>query len=161
MKLLLIIFVCFLSLPAVVGSAAGASSAAPHAVVQEEEERPAFWWVPPGGFPDRFPFGQCTWWAAYNRRVTWNGHAGDWLVNARAQGVPTSSSPSVGAIVVYRRGGDYSSYGHVAIVIEVAASSYTVSEMNAVGWGRVSTRTIRWPDAQVQGFIPLPPAERP
>ena len=154
----LVALLCFLSFPAVVGSAAGAVSAAPHAV---EEARPAFWWVPSGGFPDRFPFGQCTWWAAYNRRVTWNGNAGDWLVNARAQGVPTSSSPSIGAIVVYRPGGDYSTYGHVAIVIEVAASSYTVSEMNAVGWGRVSTRSIRWPDAQVQGFIPLPSENSP
>lgn len=159
MKLLLVALVCFLSLPAVVGSAAGAGSAAPHTVV--EEERPAFWWVPPGGFPDRFPFGQCTWWAAYNRAVTWNGNAGDWLVNAAAQGVPTSSTPSIGAIVVYRPGGDYSTYGHVAIVIEVGAGSYTVSEMNAVGWGRVSTRTIRWPDWQVQGFIPLPRRESP
>jgi len=61
----------------------------------------------------------------------------------------------VGAIVVYRPGGDYSTYGHVALVIEVTASSYTVSEMNAVGWGRISTRTIRLPDAQAQGFLPL------
>jgi hypothetical protein len=156
---LLVAVVLSLFLPAVVGSAAGAGSAAPHTVV--EEGRPAFWWVPPDGFPDRFPFGQCTWWAAYNRKVTWNGNAGDWLVNARAQGVLTNSSPSVGAIVVYRPGGDYSTYGHVAIVIEVTANSYTVSEMNAVGWGRVSTRTIGLPDAQVQGFIPLSDQDSP
>jgi len=152
-------FVFLLSLPAVVGSAAGAGSAAPHSVVGEV--RPSFWWVPTGGYANRFPFGQCTWWAAYNRKVTWNGNAGDWLVNARAQGVPTNSTPSIGAIVVYRPGGDYSTYGHVAIVVEVTGSSYTVSEMNAVGWGRVSTRTIRWPDVQVQGFIPLPRQDSP
>ena len=58
-----------------------------------------FPWVPPGGYPDRFPYGWCTWWAAYNRHVTWGGNAGDWLVNARAQGVETSALPSTGAVV--------------------------------------------------------------
>src|SRR5262249_59902458 len=62
---------------------------------------PLFPWVPAGGYPDRFPFGQCTWWAAYNHRVTWNGNAGDWLANAAAQGVAISFSPSIGAVVVY------------------------------------------------------------
>ena len=73
----------------------------------------------------------------------------------------TSGEPSVGAIVVYRPGGLYSLYGHVAIVIAVDSGSYTVSEMNAVGWGRVSTRTIGLPDAQVQGFIPLSDQDSP
>jgi surface antigen len=114
-----------------------------------------FSWVPAGGFANRFPFGQCTWWAAYNRRVTWGGNAGDWLVNASAAGMPISVEPSLGAIVVYWPGGLYSPLGHVAVVTAVSPATYTVSEMNAAaGWGRVSTRTIRWPDADVQGFIP-------
>jgi surface antigen len=118
-----------------------------------------FSWVPDGGFPDRFPYGQCTWWAAYNRRVTWNGNAGDWLVNAKAQGVATAGTPTVGAIVVYPAGRAYSQYGHVAIVTAVDATGYTVSEMNFTGWGKVDTRTIAWPDRQVSGFIPLPAGE--
>src|SRR5438445_8269395 len=116
-----------LTFPVLVGTTAGAVATAPH----DPPAAALFSWVPAGGFPDRFPFGQCTWWAAYNRRVTWGGNAGDWLVNAQAQGVSTSEYPSVGAIVVYRPGGDYSTYGHVAIVIKVTPSSYTVSEMNA------------------------------
>jgi hypothetical protein len=151
MKVIFFITAILLSFPAVVGSAVGATAAAPHTAPDKE----LFAWVPPGGFPDKFPFGQCTWWAAYNRRVTWSGNAGDWLVNAQAQGVATSEYPSVGAIVVYRPGGDYSTYGHVAIVIKVTPSSYTVSEMNAPKWGEVSTRVVPWPDRQVQGFIPL------
>lgn len=151
MKVIFVVTALLLSFPAVVGSAAGATAAAPHAAAAGE----LFAWVPSGGFPDRFPFGQCTWWAAYNRRVTWGGNAGDWLVNARAQGVATSDYPSVGAIVVYRPGGDYSSYGHVAIVIAVKPHSYTVSEMNAPRWGEVTTRVVPWPDRQVQGFIPV------
>ena len=151
MKLIFALAAILLSFPAVIGSAAGATAAAPHTAPAKE----LFAWVPAGGFPDRFPFGQCTWWAAYNRRVTWGGNAGDWLVNARAQGVATSAYPSVGAIAVYRPGGDYSSYGHVAIVIGVRATAYTVSEMNAPRWGEVTTRVVPWPDTQVQGFIPI------
>lgn len=114
-----------------------------------------FAWVPPGGFPNGFPFGQCTWWAAFNRRVTWNGNAGDWLTNAAAQGVASLATPSVGAIVVYRPGGLYSELGHVAVVIAVRPGAYTVSEMNAVGWGQVNTREIAWPDPAAAGFIPV------
>lgn len=141
-----------LILPVLVGSTAGALASAPHAA----PAAPLFAWVPTGGFPDAFPFGQCTWWAAYNHPVTWSGNAAAWLSNARALGVPTSDEPSVGAVAVYRPGGAYSVYGHVAIVIAVAPGSYTVSEMNAAGgWGRVSTREAAWPDPQVEGFIPL------
>ena len=79
----------------------------------------------------------------------------DWLRNAQAQGVRTADQPSVGAVAVYRPGGLYSDYGHVAVVTAVAPSSYTVSEMNAPRWGQVSTRMVPWPDPGVQGFIPL------
>ena len=140
----------FLTIPAVVGSAAAAFPAAPDAAPP-----PLFAWVPAGGFPDRFPFGQCTWWAAYNRKVTWGGNAREWLANAKAQGLATSELPSRGAIAVYRPGGHYSVYGHVAVVVAVATDAYTVSEMNALGWGRVSARTVRWPDPDVEGFIPI------
>lgn len=144
-----------LLLPVIAGVAAAGAATAP----RDGPVAPLFVWVPAGGFEDHFPFGECTWWAAYNRRVTWGGNAGDWLVNARAQGVPTASAPEVGSIAVYRRGGDYSPLGHVAIIIAVTPTSYTVSEMNAVGRGRVSTRVIDWPDPQVQGFIPASETE--
>src|SRR5439155_13902219 len=72
-KLIFAVVAILLSFPAVIGSAAGATAAAPRTAPASE----VFAWVPPGGFPDRFPFGQCTWWAAYNRRVTWGGNAGD------------------------------------------------------------------------------------
>lgn len=121
---------------------------------------PLFTWVPVGGFADHFPFGQCTWWVAFNRRVTWSGDARDWLANAAAQGMPMSDAPSVGSIVVYRPGGRYSELGHVAVVLAVKPGSYEVSEMNAVGWGRISSREVPWPDPHVAGFIPLAPDER-
>ncbi len=149
-KLLLAILFA-LSLPVLVGTTAAAVATAPH-----DPPAPAlFASVPQGGYPDPFPYGECTWWAAYNREVTWGGNARDWLTNAKAQGVPTSDVPSVGAIAVYEPGGLYSDYGHVAIVTAASAHSYTVSEMHAPLWGRVSTRVIPWPDSRVQGFIPL------
>ena len=140
-----------LFLPAVVGSVTAAAAATPRAAPSDTP----FAGVPDGGFPDRFPFGQCTYWAAYNYPVTWNGDARDWLRNAEAQGVRTTQLPSVGAVAVFRPGGLYSEYGHVAIVVAVGPSSYRVSEMNAPHWCEVSTRVVPWPDQDIQGFIPF------
>jgi surface antigen len=150
-KLLLAGLLALIALPAAIAAPTVAVSTAP----RPAPAAPFFATVPPGGYPDRFPFGQCTWWAAYNRHVTWSGDAGDWLLNAREQGVETSALPSPGAIVVYRRGSGYSDYGHVAIVVGDSPSAYTVSEMNYLGWGQVDTRTVAWPDWHVSGFIPL------
>jgi len=152
MKSLFAGLILLVTFPAVVGSAAATITAAPHPAPAVR----LFSWVPVGGFPDRFPYGQCTWWAAYNRRVTWNGNAADWLGNASAQGFHTQPTPTVGAIAVYGRVGGYSHlYGHVAVVIGVGPGTYTVSEMNVIGWGQVSTRSVRWPDPYIEGFIPL------
>lgn len=150
MKLLIALLGPLLLLPVLAGSVAASVAAAPPATARTA----LFSWVPDAGFPDRFPFGQCTWWAAYNHRVTWWGNAGDWLANAQAQGVATTDVPSIGAVVVYRPGGLYSQYGHVAIVVATDARSYSVSEMNAPHWGEISIRVLTWPDADVAGFIP-------
>ena len=151
MKLLLAGLFVLAGLPAAV--------AAPTVAISTQS-RPApatalFGSVPPGGFSDRFPYGQCTWWAAYNHRVTWSGDARDWLANASRQAIPTAQLASVGAIAVYRPGSGYSDYGHVAVVIAASPGSYTVSEMNFTGWGQVSTRTVAWPDPRIAGFIPV------
>ena len=149
MKLVLASTLALLLLPALVGSAAASV-----AVALPAASLAPLAGVPQGGYPDAFPFGECTWWAAYNHKVSWGGDAKDWLANARAAGVATSDVPSVGAIAVYRPGGAYSDLGHVAIVIDATPSSYRVSEMHAPQWGVVSSRVIRWPDPNVQGFIP-------
>ncbi len=151
MKLLFSCVFVVLALPAAIAAPTVAISTAPRSA----PAAPLFASVPVGGYTDRFPYGQCTWWAAYNRHVTWSGNARDWLVNARAQSVATSALPSIGAVVVYRPGSGYGELGHVAIVIAVSSSSYTVSEMNFVGWGEVNTRSAGWPDPHVSGFIPL------
>jgi len=106
-----------------------------------------------------WPWGQCTWYVALRRAqmgepVTWGGDAWEWLANAEAQGKPTSSVALPGEIVVYRRSGPYDPrYGHVALVIAVSATSYTVSEANYYGLGVIDERSIPWPDPHVAGFI--------
>ena len=151
MKLLLAGLILLVTFPPLVGSAAATIATAPHPTAAVR----LFPWVPAGGYPDRFPYGWCTWWAAYNRHVTWNGNAADWLQNASAQGFHNAASPTVGAIAVYRPVGEYSPLGHVAIVIAVSARAYTVSEMHVTGFGQVDTRTLWWPDPYIAGFIPL------
>ena len=147
----MVLLVPLLLLPIVAGSVAASVAV----TLPAGEQLELFAWVPHGGYPNTFPFGQCTWWAARNHRVTWSGNAADWLRNARAQGVATSETPSIGAIAVFRPGGLYSELGHVAIVVAVESDTYVVSEMNAPRWGLVSTRRIVWPDPHVEGFIPV------
>ena len=113
--------------------------------------------VPPGAATAAFPFGECTWYAAQQHAVTWSGDAKDWIANAAAKGIRSTSIPSVGAIAVYAPGGagryDHA-HGHVAIVTDVGPTAYTVTEMNYAGFGLVDSRTLRLPDPDALGFIP-------
>jgi surface antigen len=90
--------------------------------------------LPPFAFgprDDAFPWGQCTWYVASLRDVTWGGDAWEWLDGARAAGMSTGMSPRPGAIVVWGRGNGYSGYGHVAYVVSVQGpSQFTVDEAN-------------------------------
>lgn len=111
--------------------------------------------VPAGGYASWFPAGECTSWAARNHPVSWNGNAGEWFAAAQSAGVSTSTTPSLGAVVVYRAAAPYDPwFGHVAVVTDVGLGTYTVSEMNYLGHGIVDARTVGWPDAHVEGFIP-------
>ncbi len=102
---------------------------------------------------DTYPYGQCTWYVASRRNVTWGGNAITWWWNAagiRAEG----HVPVQGAIVVIRSGW----VGHVAFVERVNPDgSYVISEMNfwadGGGWGRVDHRTLSASDSSVVGFI--------
>lgn len=108
-----------------------------------------------------WPNGQCTYYVAQQRAamgspVTWSGDAWEWIGNAAAQGVGTTSLPAVGEIAVYRPGGPYdATYGHVAIVVAVSDSNYRISQMNGPGGlGVVDQQTLAWPDSHLEGFIP-------
>lgn len=105
-----------------------------------------------------FPYGQCTWYVAQKRPVTWSGHAYAWLANAKAAGYAicqgTSCQPKVGAIVSLKDGGWLARrYGHVAYVIKVENNRFLVSEMNRIGWGVESVRWISIGSYLIKGFI--------
>jgi peptidoglycan DL-endopeptidase CwlO len=134
-----------------------------------------FPWTPPGGEPgvSSWPSGQCTWFvvseghAGGDHRVSWSGDAWQWYANAAAVGLPTeppSALPSAGWIAVYARGhGSDASAGHVAVVVDVGHSVYTIAEANVLGLGVVDERTLPLPSAAsdpsqlqplVEGWIP-------
>ncbi len=98
-----------------------------------------------------FPFGQCTYYVATRRNVSWSGNAWEWFGNAKAVGMASGNQPKAGAVMVTWE----SAIGHVAYVESVNANgTFTVSEMNYGGyWGRVNTRTIRVSDVPLIGFI--------
>lgn len=92
-----------------------------------------------------YDFGYCTWWVAKLRAQAGNpvpsnlGNASTWAIRAAAMGLPTGTTPRVGAAVVTKTAGA----GHVAYVTAVNGDgTITISEMNHDGWDRVDTRTI-------------------
>ncbi len=87
----------------------------------------------PAGY-EGFATGQCTWYVATRRLVTWHtaqgllgGNAGQWLGLAAGAGFSVGPAPELGAIAVYVDSGE----GHVAFVVGVdSAGNYTVAESN-------------------------------
>lgn len=102
------------------------------------------------GSGHRFPYGYCTWYVAQRRYVPWGGNAGAWLYNAKALGYKTGRAPAVGAMMVTT---ENRFYGHVALVEKVSGGMITVSEMNYVGWGKKSYRTLSAASRAIKGFI--------
>jgi LysM repeat protein len=102
---------------------------------------------------DHFPYGQCTYYVATRRNVTWSGNAVNWWWNARGKR-PEGQVPVQGAIVVFNIGW----VGHVAYVEHVNLNgTFVVSEMNyhadGGGWGRVDYRTVSASDPAILGYI--------
>jgi surface antigen len=116
--------------------------------------------IGPGGSGGwSFAFGECTWYVATQRQVTWGGNADQWWANAAAAGYLEGQTPEVGSIVVWGPDvpGESFGYGHVAYVEAVQGNQFEVSEMNfsgvpGGGWDRVDYRWV--PDgAGYLGFI--------
>lgn len=105
--------------------------------------------IGPSAGPNRFPWGYCTWWVAHKRYIPWRGNAWQWYANSKAYGRATGKTPVVGAVMVTWE----SSVGHVAYVESVSGNTFTVSEMNYVGYGRMSKRTITTSSVPLIGFI--------
>ncbi len=101
-----------------------------------------------GSSKNGYPYGYCTYYVATKRYVpsSW-GNAKSWLNSARRAGYSTGNQPASGAIGVTPE----SWWGHVVYVESVDGNMVTFSEMNAVGWGKVSRRTL--PVSSFRGFI--------
>jgi len=106
--------------------------------------------IKPGTRANGYPYGWCTYYVATRRYVpsSW-GNARNWLYSAKRAGYATGSEPAVGAIVVTSESG----YGHVAYVESVNGGSITIAEMNYVGWGVTSRRTISENAGVIRGFV--------
>lgn len=104
-----------------------------------------------------YDYGYCTWYAA-NRRAQIGrpipsnlGNASTWKALAQRAGFAVGNVPQAGA-VIWTPPRDY--YGHVGFVESVNADgSVIVSEMNAVGWGVVSRRTLSAAEAAGYSYI--------
>lgn len=85
--------------------------------------------------------GYCTWYVKNRRPDLPNGlgNANMWYSNARAFGLPTSTTPSAGAVGTTTRG----SLGHVVYVESVNSDgTINISDMNYSGWNQISYRTV-------------------
>lgn len=102
------------------------------------------------GTGHRFPYGWCTWYVSQKRYVPWSGNAGTWLYNAKSLGYRTGRRPEAGAIMVTT---ENRYYGHVALVEKVHGDTFTVSEMNYTGWGKVNRRVVSASSRAIKGFI--------
>lgn len=100
-----------------------------------------------------FVWGNCTYYVANNKNVTWRGNANQWLRNAAAAGVPTGKTPANGAIVSLSGRGYNPYYGHVGIVVDVDGNDIIVKDMNYRRLNEVTIRRIPKTDPTIRGYI--------
>lgn len=101
----------------------------------------------------RFAWGNCTYFVAKYKNVTWRGNAKDWLPNAKKQGLSTGSNPAIGSIIVFHGRGYNPYYGHVGIVVDLDGSDVIVKDMNYRRINEVTTRRVNRNDGAISGYI--------
>lgn len=98
-----------------------------------------------------FPRGQCTWYVAQKKVITFGGNAKNWLTNAKDSGYRTGNVPVAGAAVVTNE--NYR-YGHVAYVESVNGDgTITISEYNFLHRLGYDERTISINSSVIRGYI--------
>jgi len=100
-----------------------------------------------------FYWGNCTWFVAQYKNVTWWGNAKDWLPNAKKQWVSTGNIPTLGSIIVFHGKGYHPVYGHVGIVVDDLGSELIIKDMNYRRLNEVTTRKIPKNDPAIIGYI--------
>lgn len=117
--------------------------------------------------PDtRYPWGQCTWWAATRRAdigkpIPGWGNAATWAGSAASAGYTVDGSPSAGSVIVFQPGvlGASADYGHVAMVEEVRGGRVDPDQRVQRAWPRrrIHTRNQRLPTGRSRKWRPLHP----
>lgn len=110
--------------------------------------------------------GNCTFYCKQKVGNDLPGHWGDakdWWPNAQTCGWRVGQAPTVGAIAIWDGGVDPpGGFGHCAYVTDVIdGGSWTVTEMNWQGLGRVDSRTINGKPDHFLGFIYPPQINAP
>lgn len=105
------------------------------------------------GKGNKFAWGNCTYFVANHKNVTWRGNAGAWLRNAAAAGVPTGSSAAPGAIISFQGSGYNPYYGHVGLVVDVDGDDVIVKDMNYRRINEVTIRRVPKDDPSIRGYI--------
>lgn len=100
-----------------------------------------------------FAWGNCTYYVANHKNVTWRGNANAWLRNAAAAGVPTGKTAAAGAIVSFSGYGYNPYYGHVGIVADIDGDDLIIRDMNYRRVGEVTIRRVSKNDPSIRGFI--------
>ena len=103
----------------------------------------------PGG-PDRFFYGQCTYWANIRYHaltglwVPWLGNADEWAYGASSNGWVVSAYPHIPSIIVMQPGVQGAGpFGHVAIVESISGNAVYTSNYNWGGaWGALTYQTF-------------------
>lgn len=101
----------------------------------------------------KFAYGNCTYYVANHKNVTWKWNANQWLSNARAAWVPTGSEAANWAIISFRGSGYNPYYWHVWIVSEVWDDYIIVRDMNYRRFNEVTVRKIPKNDPSIKWFI--------
>ncbi len=113
--------------------------------------------VQPTNPKDAYEYGNCTYWAALQRinagdpiPNSW-GNANTWAERARKMNYLVDHSPAEGSIMQTSAG----ELGHVAYVtaVDPITGSWTISEMNVVGWDIVDNKTLPASAAKNYFFI--------
>lgn len=101
----------------------------------------------------KFAWGNCTYFVANHKHITWRGNANEWLSNAAAAGVPTGNKPVPGAIISFRGSGYNSYYGHVGLVVDTDGDDVIIKDMNYRRLNEVTIRRVSKDDPSIRGYI--------
>ncbi len=105
------------------------------------------------GKGNKFAWGNCTYFVANHKNITWHGNANAWLRNAAAAWVPTGDNAAPGAIITFKGSGYNPYYGHVGLVVDVDGDDVVIKDMNYRRLNEVTIRRVSKDDPSIRGYI--------